>query len=190
MSESQLKKEFSQRDVKRMRDLITGNFGDRTQVQVGYEKQNQDHQEGDVWEVDGKTWTIKNGIKQTVTKYDNLKRMVTMPLACPNCGRHMKVHEYNKKMWAIHKTCFDCVIEYETKLRQEGKFEEYQKNIFNSNKDALLDETLEAIDDWASITSTFVNEAGDVESWGGGAVSKEEVQTLKDQIKELKKRSV
>jgi hypothetical protein len=54
----------------------------------------------------------------------------------------------------------------------------------------LLDETLEAIDDWASITSTFVNEAGDVESWGGGAVSKEEVQTLKDQIKELKKQSV
>jgi hypothetical protein len=102
----------------------------------------------------------------------------------------MKVHEYNKKMWAIHKTCFDCVIEYETKLRQEGKFEEYQRNIFNSNKDALLDETLEAIDDWASITSTFVNEAGDVESWGGGAVSTKEVQTLKEQIKELKKRSV
>ena len=69
MSESQLKKEFSQRDVKRMRNLITGNFGDRTQVQVGYEKQNQEYQEGDVWEDSGKTWTIKNGIKQTVTKY-------------------------------------------------------------------------------------------------------------------------
>jgi len=53
MSESQLKKEFSQRDVKRMRNLITGNFGDRTQVQVGYEKQNQEYQEGDVWEDSG-----------------------------------------------------------------------------------------------------------------------------------------
>ena len=146
MSESNLKKEFSQRDVKRMRDLITGNIGDRTQVQVGYEKQSNDYQEGDIWEADGKKWTIKNGIKQTVTKYDTLKRLVTLPLTCPNCGRPMKDNRYNKEMWAIHKTCFDCVIEYETKLRQQGKFEEYQRNILNANKDALLDETLEAID--------------------------------------------
>jgi len=190
MSESNLKKEFSQRDVKRMRDLITGNFGDRTQVQVGYEKQTQDYQEGDVWEADNKTWTIKNGIKQTVTKYDALKRMVTMPLSCPNCGRAMKVNRYNKEMWAIHKTCFDCVIEYETKLRQEGKFKEYQSSILNANKDALLDETLEAIDAWANVKDTFVNEAGDIENWGGGTVDKDEVAKLKEYVQELKKQQI
>ena len=124
MSESQLKKEFSQRDVKRMRDLITGNFDDRTQVQVGYEKHSKAYTEGDEWEESGKVWTIKNGIKQTVTKYDALKHLVVMPLTCPNCGRAMKINRYNKEMWGIHKKCFDCVIEYETKLRQEGKFED------------------------------------------------------------------
>lgn len=186
MSESNLKREFSQRDVKRMRDLITGNVGDRTQVQVGYEKQSHDHQEGDVWEDNGKVWTIKNGIKQTVTKYDALKRLVVLPLACPDCGRPMKVNEYNKKMWAIHQKCFDCVIEFETKLRQEGKFEEYQSNIMNANKDALLDDAIVAIDDWTNIKETFVNEAGDVEAWAGSGVSKEEIAKLKEQIKELK----
>lgn len=190
MSESNLKKEFSQRDVKRMRDLITGNIGDRTQVQVGYEKQSNDYQEGDIWESDGKKWTIKNGIKQTVTKYDTLKRLVTLPLTCPNCGRPMKDNRYNKEMWAIHKTCFDCVIEYETKLRQQGKFEEYQRNILNANKDALLDETLEAIDAWANVKDTFVNEAGDVENWGGGAVDKEEVARLKEYVQELKNKQI
>jgi len=190
MSESNLKREFSQRDVKRMRDLITGNIGDRTQVQVGYEKQSNDYQEGDIWEADGKKWTIKNGIKQTVTKYDTLKRLVTLPLTCPNCGRPMKDNRYNKEMWAIHKTCFDCVIEYETKLRQQGKFEEYQRSILNANKDALLDETLEAIDAWANVKDTFVNEAGDVENWGGGAVDKEEVVRLKEYVQELKNKSI
>jgi len=190
MSESNLKKEFSQRDVKRMRNLITGNMDDRTQVQVGYEKQIGDYKEGDVWEEKGRQWTIKNGIKQTITKYDNLKRLVTLPLSCPNCGRPIKNNRYNKEMWAIHKKCFDCVIEYETKLRQEGKFEEYQRNIMNANKDAVLDETLEAIEAWANVRDTFVNEAGDVENWGGGNINKEEVTKLKKHIQELKNKSI
>ena len=41
--ESTLKKEFSKRDVQRMRNLITNKSGDRTQIQAGYEKQNEDH---------------------------------------------------------------------------------------------------------------------------------------------------
>lgn len=60
----------------------------------------------------------------------------------------------------------------------------------NANKDAVLDETLEAIDSWYAHKDSFVNEAGDVEAWGGGTVSKEEVQLLKQQIKELKKQSI
>ena len=85
--ENNLKKEFSRRDVQRMRNIITGNAGDRTQIQTGYEKKDQVHKEGDVWQQDGKTWTIKNGIKQTVTKLDAIKKMVLMPFACPECVR-------------------------------------------------------------------------------------------------------
>ena len=30
--------------------------------------------EGDVWEESGKTWTIKNGIKRTVTRMDKARK--------------------------------------------------------------------------------------------------------------------
>jgi hypothetical protein len=33
----ELKKEFNPRDVQRMRNIITGQTGDRTQIQTGYE---------------------------------------------------------------------------------------------------------------------------------------------------------
>ena len=70
--ENNLKKEFAPRDVQRMRNIITGDTGARTQIQTGYEKKDEVHKEGDVWIEDGKKWTIKNGIKQTVTKLDEL----------------------------------------------------------------------------------------------------------------------
>ena len=50
MNESVLKKEFRERDVQRLRNIITKKYGDATGVQVGYEKQTEDRLEGDVWE--------------------------------------------------------------------------------------------------------------------------------------------
>ena len=40
-NESTLKKEFSKRDVQRMRNLITGKSGDRTQVQAGWKNKHK-----------------------------------------------------------------------------------------------------------------------------------------------------
>ena len=54
-----LKKEFQQKDVNRMRNLISGKVTDKTAIQSGYEKHQETHKEGDVWEEDGKKWTIK-----------------------------------------------------------------------------------------------------------------------------------
>ena len=184
-----LKKEFKRKDVERLRNLIKGNTNDSAETQIGYTKKIELYQEGDVWEENGKKWTIKDGIKQSHTKLDQIKKEVFTPLFCPECSNIMK-KRMDSKMYKIHKKCFDCVIEFETRLRQEGKFEEYQRNILNANKDALLDETLEALDAWASVKDTFVNEAGDIENWGGGEVNKEEVVRLKEYVQELKNKSI
>ena len=69
MSETRLNKEFSERDIKRMRNIVSGNTEERTRVQAGFEQQKVKYSEGDIWEESGKTWTILNGIKQTVTKH-------------------------------------------------------------------------------------------------------------------------
>ena len=184
--ESTLKKEFSKRDVQRMRNLITNKSGDRTQIQAGYEKQNEDHKEGDVWEEGGKPWTIKNGIKQSITKLDKFKHLIGLPLTCPCCKKSMKSDELNKKMYSIHKMCLDCVVEMEAKLKIEGKFDDYQKNIVNSNKNASLEDFEKALESWLEEKDTYVSEQGDIENWSGGdktTIYKE----LKERIDEWKK---
>lgn len=163
--ESLLKKEFKTSDVQRMRNLITGKLGDKTKTQVGYEKQTIEHKEGDIWEDDGRTWTIKNGIKQNITKFDSFKKLVIMPLTCPKCGKPMKSTELNKKMYSIHSMCFECVILMETRLKAEGKYEEYEKNALVSNRNAQVDDLEKALDAWLNEKDTYVTEQGDVEEW-------------------------
>ncbi len=38
MSENVLKKDFKQKDVQRLRNLVQGKYGERTTVGIGYEK--------------------------------------------------------------------------------------------------------------------------------------------------------
>ena len=77
---SNLKKEFQKRDVERMRNLIQGKYGSKTTTGIGYTKKQEHHEEGDVWEEDGREWTIKDGIKQNITKLDKAKKAHLMPI--------------------------------------------------------------------------------------------------------------
>jgi hypothetical protein len=187
--EGSLKKEFKPRDVQRMRNLITGKTGDKTQLQAGWERHSDRHKEGDIWEENGKKWTIKNGLKQTVTKLDQVKRLVVMPLACPSCGNLMKIDEYNKKMWAIHQKCFDCVVKMESEIKRQGKWKEYESGVMNENKDAMLDDLERALENWVDEKDTFVSESGEVEKWGGG--DKTDVyKQVKEEIAKLRKQDI
>jgi hypothetical protein len=187
MSENNLKKEFSKRDVQRMRNIITGNAGNTTGTQVGYSKQSQDYQEGDVWEENNKQWTIKSGIKQTVTKFDKLKKLVTFPLICPECSNPMKSNDLNKKMYNIHGKCFDCVIEMEAKIKFEGKWDEYEKGMMNKNKNAIVDDFEASIEEFYKMQSeSYFTEDGDLESWSGGKINEEEIKNVKEYIKKLR----
>lgn len=79
MGESLLKKEFKSKDVERVRNLVKKDFSAKTTAGAGYEKQYEIHNEGDVWEESGRTWTIKDGIKQNITKLDAAKKAMQMP---------------------------------------------------------------------------------------------------------------
>lgn len=191
MSEHNLKKEFSKRDVQRMRNIITGNAGSSTGVQIGYSKQHQDYQEGDIWEENGKQWTIKNGIKQTVTKHDKLRQLTTMPLACPVCHNSMKGNDLNKKMWNIHHMCFDCVVEMEAKIKLEGKWDEYEKQMMNNNKNSMIDDFEASVEEFLKMQNeSYFTEQGDIESWGGGKVNEEEIKNVKEYIKKLRETQI
>ena len=71
-----LKKDFQERDVQRLRNLIQGKYGEKTRSSVGFTTPQEFYSEGDIWESDGRTWTIKDGIKQNLTKFDKAKKLI------------------------------------------------------------------------------------------------------------------
>ena len=71
-----LKKEFSKKDVQRLRNVFTGKTNERTTDGVGYTKKQEFYKEGDIWTENGREWTIKDGIKQNITKLDKAKEEV------------------------------------------------------------------------------------------------------------------
>ena len=187
MSETQLNKEFSKRDIQRMRNILTGNTADRTRVQAGYEKEKLIYTEGDIWEENGKTWTIRNGLKQTINKQDKLRKIINIPLSCPSCNKPMKANKLNKKMWLIHKKCFSCVIEYETHLTSIGKYEEYATGLMNLNKNSFVKDYEQAVEEYINDKGeTYMSEAGDLENWSKVKLKPEVIKALKDNIKQLK----
>ena len=182
-----LNKEFKRKDVERMRNLIKGKSGESSELQVGYTAKKEDYKEGDVWEENGKQWTIKDGIKQTHTKLDKIKKEAILPLFCPNCKTLMK-HRNDAKMYKIHKTCFNCVVEMEHQLKIEGKYKEYERNMVAKNAEKYLDDLetylLEAIN---QSNSSYVSERGEVERWKGGVDKEEFISTMETNFKGFRK---
>tara|TARA_Y100001938_G_C7957010_1_gene362237 strand:- start:64 stop:642 length:579 start_codon:yes stop_codon:yes gene_type:complete len=178
-NESLLKKEFKESDIQRVRNIVNKDFTKKTKVQSGYQKNKLRHKEGDTWEEGGKTWTIKNGIKQNITKLDSAKKALRVPLACPKCGGPMS-HHLAKKMYKIHGFCFDpCTVEMEASLRKAGLYKEYERKMITGNIVSFLKDienwVVSSVDDQLS----FVTEAGDVEDWGGMSKNSKE-KILKD----------
>jgi hypothetical protein len=182
--ETLLKKEFQKRDVQRIRNLLSGKQGEATQTQVGYTTKQIDRNEGDVWEEFGRKWTVKNGIKMSVTKLDRAKKAVFTPLLCPECSKPMKT-EYDKKMFFIHNQCFDCVIKMESQLKIDGKYQEYEDKIVKANANFMLDEFVNGFDSFLNAIESkdgFVTEQGDIEDWHVKALDKQKIreQVMKD----------
>ena len=117
-SKSVLKKQFQEKDVQRLRNLMTGKYGDKTIQSVGYRKAEVTHKEGDIWEEDGRKWTIKDGIKQNITKLDKFKK-AAVPLFCPSCGTIMN-KQLDPHYFKAYGACLDCVKKKETQIKTKN----------------------------------------------------------------------
>ena len=188
---SNLKKEFQKRDVERMRNLIQGKYGSKTTTGIGYTKKHEHHEEDDVWEEDGREWTIKDGIKQNITKLDKAKKAHVMPIFCPDCSKPMTYWQ-DKNFYNLYKRCFSCQVDFEGELRVKGLFEEYRNNIINNDIDNFITDYSQFVEECLNNTSEqgFISEAGDIEKWKG-KINKELVEKSKEEtieyLKSLKK---
>jgi len=174
MKDNVLKKQFQQKDVQRLRNLVKGKHADKSQVSVGFTKgQEGPHSEGDIWTEADKTWTIKDGIKQNITKLDSAREAVNFPIFCPSCKKTMKPH-LDKKWYNMYKRCYNCQIDFEYEIRKQGLWDEYEKFIFNSDIDGMIEQFSMWINEEINNESNqgFITEAGDVEKWVGSAKNK------------------
>ena len=107
-------------DVRRKISEVTKKEGEK--IVVGYQgTPKEKHKEGEVWEEDEKKWTIKDGIKQSISKLEDAR----MPMFCPQCGKTMSGW-LNTKFWRLRGKCEDCVLKEETELRINGEWEQYE----------------------------------------------------------------
>jgi len=179
---------MEKKNLKRVKNILSGDYKGKTLTSVGYRKNKENHEEGDVWEEAGKTWTIKNGIKRNVTKLDKVRKEIMIPLSCPECGNLMRKNA-DKKMWKLRGKCLDCVVVEDTERMKKGTFEEYEKEVIGNNLTTSLGSVKDFFADYIDKLDSkhFVTEQGDVEEWQTG-YSKEQLTEMFDkQIKDFKK---
>ena len=186
VKETLLKKTFKESDVQRIRNIVAKKFGDATINQVGYVKTQSDYKEGDVWEDSGRTWTIKNGLKQTFTKLDDIKSLLRIPLSCPECNGSMN-DRMDKLMYPLHKKCFSCVIAYESKLKRDGKYEEYVQMTMRANMVTDVEEAEQFIEAYINAQNeASICENGDIQDVDGGVNRNKIADKKKKELQESK----
>jgi hypothetical protein len=185
MADSVLKKEFQKRDVERLRNLVKGKSGDRTIMGIGYNGEvREDHKEGDVWEEKGKTWTIRDGIKENITKLDKIKK-AAVPLFCPKCKQVMD-KQLDSFYFKAYNECLDCRTVTETQMKLAGTWKDYTDQTFNAEIDHQIQEYKTWFENILSDTANgFVSENGEVQKWVSGIDKDRAQQSLNEVIEYL-----
>ena len=180
MPDNVLKKQFAEKDIQRIRNLVKGKNGERITHGIGYTQETTDHVEGDVWQEDGRSWTIKDGIKQNITKLDKFKK-TSVPLFCPSCKQVMD-KQLDPHYYKSYGSCLDCRTEFETKLKLEGKWEDYVNSTFNAEIDKQIEEYKSYFESLLSEGNQgYVSENGEIQKWVGG-IDKERAQNALDEM--------
>ena len=185
MSDNILKKDFQKKDVERLRNLVKGKGGKRTTQGIGYTKKQEFHKEGDIWEENGRKWTIKDGIKQNITKLDKFKK-AAVPLFCPSCNNIMN-KQLDPHYFKAYGACLDCIKVKETKLKTSGQWSDHRDNVHNKQIDKTIEEYTQFIEmKMEETNNSFITEAGEIEKWKGGIDKDKAKKYLEEGIEYLK----
>ena len=112
----------AERQNKALKDLMTKGSTEKDYAQVGYE---------------GKQENL--GGKTRESELSKVMQSVRMPMFCPKCKKAMK-KKLDDKFWRMMNHCFDCQIDYENKLKIQGKFDNYAENKMLENQKSYLKE--------------------------------------------------
>ena len=169
----------AERQNKALKDLISGREYEKDYVQVGYQ--------GKVENRGGET--RKSELTDIMSK-------VRMPWFCPKCKKTMK-KKLDDKFWRMMGHCFDCQIDYENKLKVQGKFEDYEAEKILKNQEAYLKDLEQSIDEFEKSGGkrVWLNQVGvnspelEEEKWEMGKESFDDtIKEARDFIEKNKKK--
>ena len=169
-----MKKGISKNKVQRMRNLVSGDYSKKTTIQSGFQTKTSKHVEGDVWEERGKTWTIQNGIKQTVTKLDAAREAARIPMKCPKCNGKMN-REQHKFMYVRFKHCLFCQLDAEEQMKKDGTYEAWENSRIAINFEVWMQDKKEEFKEFLKTrhSKNQITEGGQIEDWSGGQSDEE-----------------
>jgi ribosomal protein L37AE/L43A len=83
----------------------------------------------------------------TKSELTDIMSEVRMPLFCKKCKKTMK-KKLDDKFWRLFGHCWECQIQFEHKLRLEGKYDEWATNRAKKNQRAWVDDMIQGIEEW------------------------------------------
>jgi hypothetical protein len=168
-------------NIRAINQMLSGTHKSQTKTTVGYTSKEEERKVGEKWvDEKGVEWEQKEGYKISSSKIldavRNVLKTYMMPKVCPKCSKEIKDNKYNRKMWNIHKMCFDCVIEMEHEHKINGTFDEYARGLMRPNIESWLKDAKAEMEGIKALLTKaeFVNGDGTVEKWESPWLGKED----------------
>lgn len=174
-------------NIKTIQKMLDGTSRWQTRTTVGFsdidavKEKVKEREEGEIWEErTGEHsvcfWRMENGYKVKYSVHPSisdelrsarlgLKEFKNCPKEICTCTRPSRLDEKFRSKTGM---CEECVISIETKLKIQGKFDQYALDKMKKNADSFFvqaDQDVEHIKEELSKDLSFVNEQGDVENW-------------------------
>lgn len=178
------------KNIKAVQEMLGGEHKTQTKKTVSFDNKEVVRREvGETWTDDkGQKWEQRKGYKVKVGKLSELREeLKQFPNCKEGCESYLDPGQADLKMKAIHGMCLNCVVEMEHELQLKGEYEEYEKKKLLSNAEAWLKQAeVEKEILKTTLKSSFVNEDGSIEEWGGGMTEEELIQKIDDGFEKFK----
>ena len=87
------------------------------------------------------------GGKTRKSELTDIMSEVRMPLFCKKCKKTMK-RKLDDKFWRIFGHCWNCQLDFEHKLRLEGKYDEWATDRAKNNQKGWIEDMIQSIEQW------------------------------------------
>ena len=124
------KSKEAERENKALASLLRGEEVEKRSI-VGYTPEAQKNEGG----------------KTRKSELTDIMASVRMPWFCPNCKKAMK-KKLDDKFWRMMGHCFDYQVDFENKLRIEGKFDDWAQSKMLENQKSQLKDLEQSLDDF------------------------------------------